>query len=310
MTTPLIVCGSAHPSFGAALARELEGGGACMLERFPDGELQIEVGAVQGRDVFVVQPLVAPIGELLLELTLLVDACHRTEARSVSAVIPYLGYARQERRTREGQPLGAEVVARQLSASRCARIIAIDLHAAAVEGFFSCTVDHLSAVSRLADAVAAAAIKDGVVVSPDLGAVKLARRFASRLNLPTAVVQKTRLSGSEVTAGEVIGEVRGRRPILVDDMISTGGTIAAAARAVLAAGAIPEIAVAATHALLVGPAVDRLRALPIKRLLVTDSVPVPRSGLPAEIVPVVPIVAAAIRRIAAGEPLGELLAAG
>jgi ribose-phosphate pyrophosphokinase len=307
MSVPLIVSGSAHPAFGSALGREL-GAGSCTVERFPDGELQIAVGAVQGRDVFVVQPLVAPIGEALLELVLIADACHRTGARSVSAVVPYLGYARQERRTREGQPLGARVVGRLVSAGDFARVVVVDLHAAAVEGFFSGIVDHLSAAPLLGDTLAARPQEDGVIVSPDLGAAKLARRFAARLKLPTAVVYKTRLSGSAVTAEEVVGEVRGRRPIIVDDMISTGGTIEAAIRAALSAGAIADITVVATHGLFVGPATERLRVLPIRRLLVTDTVPSGPSSLSMEVASVVPMLATAVRRICDGQPLGDLLA--
>lgn len=308
MSAPLIIAGSAHPELGAALARRLGGGTSCTVDRFPDGELQIAVADVQDRDVFVVQPLVAPIGDSLLELALIADACRRTRATSVSAVIPYLGYARQERRAREGLPLGAGVVARLLSAGALRRVVAVDLHAAAVEGFFSCLVDHLSAVSLLADALAAGSYDHGVIVSPDLGAVKLARRFAARLKLPTAVVHKTRLSGSEVAAESIIGEVRGRKPIVVDDMISTGGTIAEAVRAVLAAGAIPEVTVAATHGLFVGPATERLRTLPITRLLVTDTLPQRATALPVEVVSVEPMLAEAIGRIGDGRPLAELLA--
>jgi ribose-phosphate pyrophosphokinase len=238
-SSPIIIAGSAHPALGAALEREVLGGAsaACSVTGFPDGEMQVEVGAVRGRDVFVVQPLASPIGESLLEIVLVADACHRGGARSVSAVIPYLGYARQERRTREGQPLGAEVVARLLSQRRFARAVMIDLHAPAVEGFFSMMVEHLSAVPLLAGALAAKPFGGGVIVASDLGAGKLARRFAGRLKLPMAMVHKTRLSGSEVTAEGIIGDVRGLRPIIVDDMISTGGTIAEAVRAVLAAAA-------------------------------------------------------------------------
>lgn len=308
VSDPSILWGSMHPELGAALARQVGGGSLCTASRFPDGELQVAVQGVQGRHVFVVQPLLAPIGEALLELVLIADACHRTGALSVSAVIPYLGYARQERRTREGQPLGAEVVARLVSAGPFARVVTVDMHAAAVEGFFSSIVEHLSAERLLADALATRPDAKGVVVSPDLGAAKLARRFATRLKLPMAVVHKTRLSGSEVAAEEVVGNVHSRRPIIVDDMISTGGTIAEAARAVLAAGAIPEITVAATHGLFVGPAEERLRAAPIRRIVVTDTVPARPTSLPVDVVSVVPMLAEVVRRLGQGEPLGELLA--
>ena len=308
MNALAILSGSAHPQLGADLARELGTPTTSTVERYPDGELRVFVSEVQGRDVFIVQPLTLPIGESLLELLLLADACWRTGANSVSAVIPYFGYARQERRTREGEPLGALVVARLVSAGRFARIFTVDLHASAVEGFFSPVVHHLSAVPLLVEALAAAPHSRSVIVAPDLGATKLARRFATRLELPMAVIHKTRLSGTEVTAGENVGNVRGLAPILVDDMISTGGTIAEAARAVLAAGAVPDITVAATHGLFVGPAAERLSALQLTRLLVTDTLPVQPGSLRVEVAPVVPLIAAAVRRLVEGRPFGELLA--
>jgi len=309
MTLPVIVSGSAHPALGAALAREFVAGARCTVDRFPDGELEVAIAGVRGRDVFVVEPLAAPIGESLLELVLIADACHRSGASSVSAVVPYLGYARQERRTREGQPLGAEVVARLVSEGRFARILIVDLHAPAVEGFFTAVVDHLSAVPVLAEALASKPHQGGVVVAPDLGAAKLAWRFAARLQLPVAIVHKTRLSGSDVAAGEIVGTVRGLRPILVDDMISTGGTIAEATRAVLAGGAVPEVIVLATHGLFVGPAIERLQPLPIARLVVTDTLQARANPLPLEVISVAPLLADAIRRIVEGQPLADLLAA-
>lgn len=308
MRSVLIVEGGIHRPFGEALTRDLGVGRCGATERFPDGELQVHVADVTGKDAFIVQPLCAPIGEALLELVLLADACRRSGARSVSAAIPYLGYARQERRSREGQPLGAEVVCRMLSAARLDRALVVDVHAPAVEGFFNCPVDNLSAMPLLAGTLASTLPEDAVVVSPDVGATKLARRVADHLKLPTALVHKRRLSGSEVVAEEVVGDVRGRRPIIVDDMISTGGTIAAATRAVLSAGALPEVAVMATHGLFVGAAPERLRALPIARLLVSDSIPASVTGLPVETVSIVPMLANAIRRITHDRPLGDLLA--
>src|SRR5215471_727049 len=154
MALPVVVSGSAHPALGAALARDFGASEACRIDRFPDGELEVAIHGVERRDVFVVQPLAAPIGESLLELVLIADACRRSGARSVSAVVPYLGYARQERRSHPGQPLGAQVVARLVSQGGFARVLAVDLHAAAVEGFFSAVVEHLTAVPLLGEALA------------------------------------------------------------------------------------------------------------------------------------------------------------
>jgi ribose-phosphate pyrophosphokinase len=307
--TPFIISGSGHPALASAMARDLAGNIDRVVERFPDGDLHVSISGARGRDVFVVQPLAGTIGDSLLELMLIADACNRSGALSVAAVVPYLGYARQERRTGEGQPLGAAVVARMFSAGRWSRVITIDLHAPAVEGFFAAPVDHLTAVPILADALETTRDDDDVVVAPDLGAAKLARRYAKRLKLPVAIVHKTRVSSSEVAAEDISGSVRGRRPILVDDMISTGGTIAEALRAVLAAGARPEAIVAATHGLFVGPAEERLRALPITRLLVSDTLPIVPGPLPMEVVSVAPLLATAFRRIAEAQPLGDLLAA-
>ena len=306
--TPVVIAGSAHPALGAAVAAAFGASAACNVKRFPDGELDVAVEGVAGRDVFVVQPLAAPIGEALLELVLIADACRRSGATAVSAVVPYLGYARQERRTREGQPLGAKVVARLVSEGGFARVILVDLHAAAGEGFFATPVEHVTAVPLLAAALASCS-GDSVVVAPDLGAAKLARRLAATLKLPTAIVYKTRVSGNDVTAGEIVGAVRGLRPILVDDMISTGGTIAEATSAVVAAGALPEVTVVATHGLFVGPASKRLRPLPIVRWIVTDTLPRQTTFLPLELVTVAPLLADTIRRVAEGRRLGAALAA-
>ncbi len=290
-----IAAGSAHPQLAEAIARALERRPMHgRVERFPDGELHVLVEeAARGDDVYLVQPTCAPAGEHLLELLLLADACRRAGAARLTAVVPYFGYARHDRRARHGEPLGVRVVADALRGFD--RLIAVDLHNAAVDGCFDMPLQHLSAVPPLA---AAADLQAGdVVVAPDLGAMKLAERWAQALRLPIAVVHKVRLSGHEVQAERIVGEVRGRRPILVDDMISTGGTIAAAARVLLDAGCAKPITVAATHGLFVDGAEQRLAELPIARLLVSDSVPPRGAALPVERVSLAPLVAEAIARL-------------
>lgn len=184
------------------------------------------------------------------------------------------------------------------------RLVAVDLHTPSIEGCFAIPLEHLSAVDLLAEAIRPPAARDdAVLVSPDLGAAKLAERYAARLGLPIAIVHKTRTSGTDVTVGGLVGDVRGRAPIVIDDMISTGGTLAAAIGAVLAAGAVPDVTIAASHALLVGPAAERLARLPIRRLVATDSLTLPLPpGVRLERVSLAPLLAEAIRRLHGGSP--------
>ncbi|MHB8874243.1 MAG: ribose-phosphate diphosphokinase [Myxococcaceae bacterium] len=300
MKNVTLLSGTGNRPLAAAIGKELGLPLApCLLERFPDGEMHIELREeVRGRDVYLVQPTRDPVGELLLELMLLADACRRSGAGRVTAVIPYVGYARQDRRESGFEPVGAKVMADIVSSGSIDRVVAMDLHSRGVEGCFKVPVEHVSAVDLLAGRLKPLAHRHGVVVSPDLGAVKLAERYARLLDLPVAVVHKVRLGGADVAARGVMGEVKGRSPIVVDDMISTAGTIVAAIEALRHAGCADDISVAATHALLVGPAVERLKPLPIARLVTTDSVP-PPSGLPLpiELVSVAPVLADAVRRL-------------
>jgi ribose-phosphate pyrophosphokinase len=272
------------------------------VSQYPDGEIRVELGPpvdVRDRDVYLVQPTHAPVGEHLLELMLLADAARRSGAARITAVMPYVGFARQDRRVAAGEPVGARVMADLLGSGALDRLVAMDLHSRALEGCFRFPVEHVSALDAMIDELRPDGGVKRVVVSPDLGAVKLAERYAASLGVPVAIVHKQRLSSSEVSAHAVIGEVRGVSPIVVDDMISTGGTVAAAIEALLAAGCSPDVTVAVTHSFLVGPAVERLRKLPLKRLLTTDALPVAEGlPLPLEKVSVAPILADAIRRLA------------
>lgn len=298
---PVLLAGSSHPQLAASLSSELGWPLApCPLHRFPDGELDISLEAdVRGADVFVVQGLHAPVGEALLELALMSDAAHRAGAQSVTAVIPYLGYARHDRRVSGREPLGARVVAELLAAGRIDRVVCLDLHSRAVEGCFPRPVEHADAVPLLIEHVRARIATPAVVVSPDLGAVKRAESFARPLGLPVAVVHKQRLSGEEVKAQGVVGDVKGRHVVVVDDMISTGGTLAEAVKTVIAHGALAPVTVVASHGLFVGPANERLSALPLARVVVTDSVPLPATPLtfPLERVGSAKAIAQVIRRL-------------
>lgn len=271
----VLLSGSSHPALAKEVAQELGTTlGTCHIEKYPDGELDIEVrDDLRHAHVFLLQTLHAPVGEHLLELSLIADACHRAGAPKVTAVIPYLGYARQDRRESETEPLGARVVAQMLGAGPIDHVVCLDLHSRAVEGCFSVPVEHASAITSLVDHVRERIPANSVVVSPDLGAVKRAELFARPLGLPVAVVHKHRLSGESVEARGLVGDVKGKHAILCDDMISTGGTTVAAVQALLDAGVQPRVTVVAAHGLFAGPAYERFKALPLERVVVSDSVP-------------------------------------
>jgi ribose-phosphate pyrophosphokinase len=309
----LLFSGSANGPLAQAIAGRLGTHlAACLLERFPDGELHVEIReSVRGQRVYVVQPTCTPVEAHLFELLLIADACRRAGAARLTAVIPYFGYARQDRRATGRDPIAARVVANVLAAGGFDGIVVVDLHSRAAEGLFSVPAEHLSAVALLGDAVRPSAQEHAVVVAPDLGAVKLAERYGRILNLPVATIHKTRTSGLDVKVQQLVGDVRGRVPIIVDDMLSTGGTVAAAVRAVLAAGAAPDISVVVTHAVFAPQAQDVLVALPIARILTTDSVPRPgEMGLPVQVVTLSPLLADAIRRLDRDESLGDLVSHG
>jgi len=277
--------------------------------RFPDGEAQVEIQAsVRGHDVYLLQSTSPPVEQHLMELLLLADACRRAGAARTTAVIPYFGYARQDRRTSR-RSLGARVAANLVATARFDHLMLIDAHTPAIEGFFDVPLDHLTAVPLLARAAAASIGEDAVVVAPDLGAVKLARAYASRLHVPMAFVHKTRLNGEAVEARAVIGDVRGRVPLIVDDMLSTGATIEAAFGALRGAGASEAVFVAVTHALLVGRAREVLQRLPLARVMASDTVMIePPPPARFEVTSVAPLVATAIRRNHHDESLADLRA--
>ncbi len=303
--------GSANPHLAETLAAELGTGlGALDIHRFPDGELHVEIQeSVRGHDVYLLQPTNSPTERHLLELLLLADASRRAGAARLTAVIPYFGYARQDRRASGREAVGARLVANLLeSGGLLERVVAIDVHTAAIEGFFGIPLEHLSAVSMLKEFVGVHASPDSVVVAPDLGAAKLAERYAKPLELPVVMVHKSRISGSEVSVRGITGDVRGRKPIIVDDIISTGGTIEAAINTLLEKGCKPQITVVASHGLFVGPAVERLSAAPVQRFVVTDSVRRPEElPLPLEVVSLAPLLAEAVDRLHNDRSLDDLI---
>jgi ribose-phosphate pyrophosphokinase len=300
--------GTAIPDLGANIAEELGiHPGACVLQPFPDGELQVELQqSVRGHDVYLIQSTSPPVEKHLIELMLLADACHRAGAERVTAIVPYLGYARQDRRVARRQALGGRVIADVIQSGAIHRLVVVDVHTPAIEGFFSIPLEHLSAVPLLADAVRPAVHEKSIVVAPDLGAVKLAEHYARLLELPLAIVHKTRVGGREVSVRQVVGEVRDRSPILVDDMLSTGCTIEAALKALVAAGSRTDSTAVVSHGLFVGQADEVLLPLGLQNIFTTDSVTQHPNRLPVEVRSLGPLAAEAIRRLHTGDSLGDV----
>jgi ribose-phosphate pyrophosphokinase len=250
--------------------------GDALVGRFPDGEIEVKINEdVRGRDVFVVQPTCPPVNDGLLELLILTDTLRRASAARVTAVMPYFGYARKDRKDEGRVPITAKLIANLIARSGVDRVVALDLHAPQIQGFFDIPVDHLYA-SRIFiehwERVGMKDIDDGCVVAPDVGGIKQARAYAKLLGINLAIVDKRRVSSDHAEAVHVIGQVDGKRCILVDDMISTAGTITEAARALRANGA-KEVHVCATHAVFCGPAKERLEGAPIDSVVVTDTIP-------------------------------------
>ena len=269
-----IFSGSSNPALASSVCKYLgiPLGGA-KLDRFPDGEKVIRVeDDVRGRDCFVIQSTCWPVDEHLVELLIYLDCLRRASARRVTAVIPYFGYARQDRKDEGRVPITAKLVANLIATAGADRVLAIDLHAAQLQGFFDIPVDHLTGQLVLGRYFRDKKIEKLTVVSPDVGNIKIASGYASHLGGDLAIVHKRRKSGSEVEAQEIIGDVEGRNILMCDDIIATAGTVCSAAKLVKERGA-GKVYVGATHGILAGQALERLGKAPIDEVVVTDTVP-------------------------------------
>jgi ribose-phosphate pyrophosphokinase len=269
-----VFTGSAHPALGEAIARFLGVPlGRAHLARFSDGEIWFQIqDNVRGADVFVVQPTGPPVNENLMELLVMIDAFKRSSATRITAVLPYYGYARQDRKDKPRVPISAKLVADLLSTAGTSRVLTMDLHASQIQGFFDGPVDHLFAAPVIMDHVAKQKLPKLTVVSPDAGGVERARAYAKRLEATLAIVDKRRESPNVAEVHNVVGDVEGRTALIVDDMIDTGGTLAKVAFALKEAGA-REILASSSHAVLSGEAVRKIEESPLSQLIVTDSIP-------------------------------------
>lgn len=298
-----IFAGNSNKTFAARVAREAGVElGYSEINRFADGEIQVEIHeSVRGDSVFVIQSTCPPVNENYMELFLMLDALKRASAQQITAVIPYFGYGRQDRKVAPRAPISSKCMADLLTAAGADRVVCVDLHAAQIQGFFNVPVDHLFAIPTMARAWREkyGAGEEFVAVSPDAGGVERTRAFAKRIECPIAIIDKRRSKPNEAKALHLIGDVQDKVAIIVDDMIDTAGTLTQAVDSLLRNGAKKVFAVA-THAVLSGPAIGRLTESGIEKVLATDTIPLSPAGQNCgkiEVISVAPLVAEAIRRI-------------
>lgn len=303
-----IITGSAHPALVKAICAYL-GQPLCdaTVSSFPDGETFVKINEnIRGRDVYIVQPTCPPTNQNLMELLILVDAARRASASRITAVIPFFGYARQDRKDQPRVPITAKLVANLLVAAGVNRVLTMDLHAQQLQGFFDIPVDHLHALPVMIQYLRSLELDDLVVVSPDVGGVKMASAYAQALNAGLAIVVKKRKTATEIEPVAVIGDVKNRNVIIVDDLTETAGTLVGAA-AILRDQGAKNIYAGVSHAVLTDLAVERLRNSEIKELITTDSVPVRSSGESrVKVLSVAQLMGEGIRRIHDDESVSSL----
>jgi ribose-phosphate pyrophosphokinase len=296
-----VFTGNANRSLAAEICYELNCQlGQVNVRQFSDGEVHLQVQEnVRGADVFVVQPTCTPVDKHLMELLLMMDALKRASAERITAVLPYYGYARQDRKDRPRMPISAKLVASLLERAGANRILALDLHAAQIQGFFDVPVDHLFSTPVMIDYFYPMKGETLTVVSPDAGGVERARAFAKRLDAPLAIIDKRRTEVNIAEVMHIVGEVEGQHCLIVDDLIDTAGTLVKAAEAMLAQGA-KSVSCCATHAVLSGPAVERIEASAITEVVVTNSIPLSERASRCSrirVLSVAPLLAQAIQSI-------------
>ncbi|MGQ9475747.1 MAG: ribose-phosphate diphosphokinase [Actinomycetota bacterium] len=305
----MIFSGRSYPELGRQIAGHLGISlGKVELKTFSNGELYVRYEeSVRGSDAFVIQTCSEPINDHLMELLLMIDALKRASAKRISAVVPYYGYSRQDKKTLAREPISARLVADMIRLAGADRILTMDLHAGQIQGFFSGPMDHLTAVPLLASYISRNVGHDLVVVSPDAGRVKMAKKYADHLRVPIAILHKRRPGHNQAEVLHIVGEVKGKTAVLVDDMIDTAGTLAASSQALVEAGA-EEVYACATHGIFSGPAKERLDESPLKKVVVTNTLPVPeeRRSSKVEVLSIASIFANTIASVFKDESVSEL----
>jgi ribose-phosphate pyrophosphokinase len=308
-----IFSGNAHPELAQKIASQLHLPlGRLHVARFADGEVQVKIEeSVRGMDVFLVQPTCAPVNETLMEVLILTDAFRRASARRITLVLPYYGYSRQDKKIKPREPVTARLVADLITTAGADRVLAVDLHAKQIQGFFQLPLDHLYAGPLLGAHFAERGLTDHdtVVVSPDVGGVGRARGLAEMLHAPIAIIVKRRPEANQVEIMEIIGDVRGKTCVMVDDMIDTGGSIVSGACALMERGA-RRVFASCTHAVLSCPALERIEDSPIEELVITDTIPLGQDKRACSskitVLSVAPLLASAIVRIHQDHSVSEL----
>ena len=280
----------------------------CEVGTFSDGEITVSIGeTVRGRDVFIIQSTCTPVNNTLMELLIMVDAMKRASAGRITAVIPYFGYARQDRKSKSRDPISAKLVADLITAAGADRVLTMDLHAAQIQGFFNIPLDHLEGMPILSQYIERKNLEDLVIVSPDLGSVNRARKIANRLDVPIAIIDKRRPKPNVSEIMNIIGDIKDKNLLIIDDIIDTAGTLCNAANALKERGA-KSVRACATHGILSGPAVERIQASALEELILLDTIPLPAEKRldKIKVESVAPIFSQAIQRIYADQSVSTL----
>lgn len=306
----IVLSGNANPKLAGEICKNLDTTLAeVLVGRFSEGEIRIQIKEnIRGKDVFIVQPTCPPVNDNLMELLILIDAARRASAQRITAVLPYYGYARQDRKDQPRVPITAKLVANLIVAAGANRVLTMDLHASQIQGFFDIPVDHLYGINVLCDYFASKKIKNLVVVSPDVGGIKMARAYAKNLSAGLAIVDKRRESPEKTEVMHILGKVKGMTAVLVDDLTATGGSIIEAVEALKKKGVV-DVYAAVSHGVLSGSALSKIRdCKALKEFVITDSIPLkdPAKHPKIKVLGIAPLLAEAIKRIHGEESISCL----